>query len=206
MTRKISGSTPDSVGTPSPAPRRADARRTHERIVGTASTMVLEGRPLSMSSLAREAGVSRPTLYQHFPSTEDVLEAAVRRAVDLGQDAVEGVGEATVSPTGALARLLEYRWSSLAAYDELYRVAAEVLPPARMLRLHHRAQESLGTLIDEGRAVGEFRADLPTSWWVTVVYGLLHQAAHEVLAGRLTKEDAGSFLSATILSTLAVRS
>lgn len=168
--------------------------------------MVLQRRALTMSALAREAGVSRPTLYQHFPSTEDVLEAAVIRAVDLGQEDLAAAGEAAGSATEALVRLLEQRWSSLAAHDELHRVAADALPPGRMLSLHHQAQESLAVLIEAGRDAGELRADLPTSWLVAVVYGLLHQAAQEVLAGRLARDEAGDVLARTVLSALTADS
>lgn len=188
-----------------PAHRRSDARRTHARIVRAASQMVLGRRQITMSALAREAGVSRPTLYDHFTSTQDVLEAAVARAVALGQQVVDDVDAETASPTEALARLLQNRWRALADHDELHRLATETLPPGRMHALHRAAEESLTALVERGREAGDFRTDLPTSWLVTVVYGLLHQAAQEVLAGRLTKDEAGDLLSRTVLSTLARR-
>jgi AcrR family transcriptional regulator len=34
---------------------------------------------LSMSDVARQAGLSRPTLYRHFPSKQELMGAAVRR-------------------------------------------------------------------------------------------------------------------------------
>jgi len=51
---------------------RADARRNRDKLleVATASFATAEGRPVSLESIARDAGVGIGTLYRHFPSRE----------------------------------------------------------------------------------------------------------------------------------------
>jgi AcrR family transcriptional regulator len=56
---------------------RADARRNRERLleVATAAFAAAEGRPVSLESIAREAGVGIGTLYRHFSTREALIEA-----------------------------------------------------------------------------------------------------------------------------------
>jgi AcrR family transcriptional regulator len=59
---------------------RSDARRNREKLVqvATAAFATAEGRPVSLESIAREAGVGIGTLYRHFPSREALVEAIYR--------------------------------------------------------------------------------------------------------------------------------
>jgi AcrR family transcriptional regulator len=59
---------------------RSDARRNRERLLeaATASFAAAEGRPVSLESIAHDAGVGIGTLYRHFPSREALIEAVYR--------------------------------------------------------------------------------------------------------------------------------
>jgi AcrR family transcriptional regulator len=59
---------------------RADARRNRDRLleVAAAAFGAADGRPVSLESIAREAGVGIGTLYRHFPSRELLIEAVYR--------------------------------------------------------------------------------------------------------------------------------
>ncbi|BBZ73410.1 TetR/AcrR family transcriptional regulator [Mycobacterium paraseoulense] len=63
-----------------PGPSRSDARRNRERLleVATAAFTSAEGQPVSLESIAREAGVGIGTLYRHFPNREALVEAIYR--------------------------------------------------------------------------------------------------------------------------------
>jgi AcrR family transcriptional regulator len=61
-------------------PIRSDARRNRERLlhVATEAFASAEGRPVSLESIARDAGVGIGTLYRHFPNREALVEAIYR--------------------------------------------------------------------------------------------------------------------------------
>ena len=61
-------------------PIRSDARRNREKLleVATAAFAAAEGRPVSLESIARDAGVGIGTLYRHFASREALVEAIYR--------------------------------------------------------------------------------------------------------------------------------
>ncbi|OBH19787.1 TetR/AcrR family transcriptional regulator [Mycobacterium sp. E3247] len=57
---------------------RSDARRNRERLLEVATAAFSQGRPVSLESIAREAGVGIGTLYRHFPNREALVEAIYR--------------------------------------------------------------------------------------------------------------------------------
>ena len=62
---------------------RADARRNHEQLLKTASTLFREkGVMVPMKDIAREAGIGVGTLYSHFPHRADLIAAVFRNEVD----------------------------------------------------------------------------------------------------------------------------
>lgn len=83
-------------------PRRADARRNHDRLLAAARDAFAEsGAEASLDGIARRAGVASGTLYRHFPTRGDLIEAVlaeqITALVDLGErladhaDTVEAV-------------------------------------------------------------------------------------------------------------------
>src|ERR1700742_2618990 len=90
----------------SETPRRADARRNRERLIEAARELCAsEGTSVSLAAVAKAAGVGTGTAYRHFPTQEELVEAAYRCEIDRLRD---GAGEllATQPPDEALAAWL----------------------------------------------------------------------------------------------------
>ena len=73
-------------------PKRADARRNYEKLLAAAGdAFAQDGPAASLEDIARRAGVGIGTLYRHYPTRQDLLEAVYvdeveemsRRAADL---------------------------------------------------------------------------------------------------------------------------
>jgi AcrR family transcriptional regulator len=57
-------------------PKRADALRNYEKLISAArEAFAQDGTSTSLEQIARRAGVGIGTLYRHFPSRQDLLEA-----------------------------------------------------------------------------------------------------------------------------------
>jgi AcrR family transcriptional regulator len=62
---------------------RADAQRKYDRIVEVATQVIVEkGADTSLNEIARRAEVGPGTLYRHFPTREDLLDAVIKNWVE----------------------------------------------------------------------------------------------------------------------------
>src|SRR6516162_1841096 len=62
---------------------RTDAQRNRERILEVAKeAFSRSGANTSLDEIARQSGVGAGTLYRHFPTREDLLEAVYRTEVE----------------------------------------------------------------------------------------------------------------------------
>jgi AcrR family transcriptional regulator len=60
-------------------PLRADAQRNHDKLIAAAREVFAErGASGSLDEIAKRAGVGPGTLYRHFPTREDLIDALMR--------------------------------------------------------------------------------------------------------------------------------
>jgi AcrR family transcriptional regulator len=100
-------------------PNRADElrRRVAERNVAaildaTLAQLERDPRP-SLAAIAKTAGVSRPTLYAHFPTREDLVEATAKRALEEAQREIAAADIDDGPASDALQRLITAGWRGL---------------------------------------------------------------------------------------------
>jgi AcrR family transcriptional regulator len=67
---------------------RADAQRNRERILAAAYRAFAEDPKVSLTAIARLAGIGPGTLYRHFPTREDLILAVYQQEVQALVDAV----------------------------------------------------------------------------------------------------------------------
>jgi TetR/AcrR family transcriptional regulator, mexCD-oprJ operon repressor len=178
--------------------RRAIADRNRAAILDAVETMLAQRTPLSMAAVASAAGVSRPTLYAHFRTLGDVIEAAVARAVDNSLASIEAADTGTGPAAEALERMVEASWGHLATVQALAHGAAEYLPPEHLRRTHAPLMALTAQVVERGRRDGTIRADLPTTWLVTAYYALIHNADDLARTQAMKREGALAVLKTTL--------
>ncbi|NIK59824.1 TetR/AcrR family transcriptional regulator [Kribbella shirazensis] len=182
--------------------RRADAERNAETILSVTRDLLVGGSAPTMSEVAAAAGVTRMTLYGHFATREVLLEAVVRRAVAETDDALIALDLDALDVDEALDRLVRTSWPMLDRHRKVRLAAIDQLGHAALRDQHDAAFRHVDQLIARGQKDGVYRADLTREWLVATFYAVLHAAADEVDAGRLTSEAAPTTLVATLRSLL----
>lgn len=190
-----------STGT-APRRRRADAERSIAKIVAAARHELGRNPGASVDDVARAAGVGRMTLYGHFRSRAELIEAALGAALVSGDETLSIV-DLTGDAREAMERLLTASWTLVAESEGLLAAADGVLPAETLRRMHDRPAERVSTLIRRGRDDGVFRTDLPLTWLTSAVHMLVKGAAGEVRAGRLAAAEAPRVVSASVLGLLS---
>jgi outer membrane protein TolC/AcrR family transcriptional regulator len=168
--------TPERPDVPSWQERQ---RRLREDAVLDAAAELLAERGLaatSMDEIAARVGVSKPTLYQHFPSKDAVAVAVLLRrfawaAADLAR--AEAAVAAGAPARGELERVLH---EVLARRAGLWATRVEVPPALAASPALAAARDAvwarLGALVDGAKREGSCRRDVPTPVIVRMFAGL----------------------------------
>ncbi|WP_440073862.1 TetR/AcrR family transcriptional regulator [Streptosporangium sp. OZ121] len=182
--------------------RRADAERSIARIVSAARKLLSSDPDASVDDIAKAAGVGRMTLYGHFRTRAELVEAALVDALRAGEEALSSV-DLTGDARDALARLLDSSWALVAESMALSSAAQKALPAGRVRELHAAPARRVEELIRRGQDDGAFRTDLPISWLINVLHYILKGAAEESRAGRMETSETARVVIATAQAILA---
>ncbi len=108
-----------------PASRREDPRpqRTRQALIDAAIRLSQSGSPLSVTAVAREAGVSRAGFYVHYSGLDELAISASRDAVGHIVDAYSGDGHRTTEDVYEGYRA----WvTHISEFRPLYRAVSEL--------------------------------------------------------------------------------
>jgi AcrR family transcriptional regulator len=184
--------------------KRADAQRNRDAIMDAALTCLGQNPSASMAEIAQAAGVGRVTLYGHFSSRDELIDAVFERTMGRAEaelTAVDLGGEAR----GAMERLVRSSWRIVAESHALLGAAEAALSPERIRSHHHQPMARVAALITRGQVEGSFRADQPIEWLTACFHTILHAGATEVRAGRLTEATAARIIPDTVTALLSPR-
>jgi AcrR family transcriptional regulator len=136
------------------APRRADARRNHERVFAAALEVFDEhGLQGTIPQVADRAGVGKATVYRSYPTKEDLVDAVTRyRLTELERSIAPALAEA--DPYTAFSGYVTRLFESLAGD----RLLSEVLAELRSATTDRMLAELVG-LMEVAKETGQVRAD-----------------------------------------------
>ena len=174
--------------------RRSDARRSVNAILNAARTVLGERPDATMGDIATAAGVTRQTVYAHFPSRDALIFALIEAARVEGLATIDAARVDTAPPADALAQFLDISWQLLGRYPLLFDPALNRIPRLDGSDPHLAVTAQLEKLIRRGQRVGDFDRTASASWVAAAILALGHTAAEQVAAGRLTTSKAAAML------------
>ena len=181
--------------------RRADAERSIAAILDAAVKVLNERPEASMAEIARAAGLTRQTVYAHYSSREELLQAVIERETAGAVAALEAARLGEGPPEEALRRLLDVTWD---AALQLVRVPLPRVSAEEEYELHRPILEPVEKLIRRGQRAGAFDRRLKPAWLGAVFIMLSHTAAEELAAGRLSPAEARRAREQSILRVFGV--
>jgi len=180
---------------------RSDSRRNRDAILVAAARCLTENPSATLADIAQAAGIGRVTLYGHFSSRAELLTALLHTTMVRVDTELSGV-DLSGTAWDAMDALIASSWRVLSDVNTLRGVVEQALPDATMHDSHGDPRVRLVELLDRGRADGSFRSDQSVGWQVACYFSILHGAASEIRAGRLTQDEVQSLLPQTIRSVL----
>ncbi|GAA3041267.1 TetR/AcrR family transcriptional regulator [Streptosporangium longisporum] len=188
--------------------RRSDGERSAAAVLAAAVEVLGRQPDAKVEEIAAAAGVTRQTVYAHYPSRPLLVAAVVDH---LTAETVAALDLADVdgrTATETLLSWLDVTWRMFDRYRLLLHssvTAADPADTAESDRQHATVAERLGRLIERGQAAGEFDGGLDPAWLVSATVALGHAAGGEVAAGRMTGAQASAALCHSVLRVYGAR-
>ncbi len=152
-----------------------------EAILDTTQALMVElgYNQMSMDDVAARVGISKATLYQHFPSKEELVINVIVRSMQRSEQFIHQQDPS--SP--ALARLECVIRNALEHRAELW--TARIMLPAASVPMHplyqaqaQRLNTALAHLVDTAKAEGDISARLPTAIIVLMMRGIMREGSY----------------------------
>lgn len=154
-------------------PLRADAARNRGKLLATATTVFGQrGLDAPLEDIARRAGVSIGTLYNHFPTREALVDAIFPgRLLVLERFALAALAEA--DPWQGFVLFVEGLFT-LQAQDQGLNdaLARRVSPPPLVREARHRGFQHADEIIARAQRAGELRPDFEAADLVPLMWAL----------------------------------
>jgi AcrR family transcriptional regulator len=153
---------------------RADAQRNYTSLLQAAREAVTaRGADISLEDVARSAGVAIGTLYRHFPTRQDLLEAVFLDETNELRMYAEELASAP-NPLDALIRWLRLQMDFAARGRSMGAavMAAKHVPGTRMYAANVAMHQAGAVLLQRAQAANQIRTDVNILDVVRLVYGI----------------------------------
>ena len=143
-----------------------------------------------VSDIAREAGMASGTIYLYFRTKDDIIITLFREKM---AQWLADLRKAIASEPGAIAkvrRVVALHFSMLESHPDLAEVVQVELRQGQKFLRGAAAQEVtsyfalIGSILEEGIAVGQIRRDLPVKVATKMLFGAMDQMATSWVLGK----------------------
>jgi AcrR family transcriptional regulator len=151
---------------------RSDARRNRERLVASARELfAASGVDVSVEEITHHAGLGMGTLYRHFPTKEELVDAVLEDAfAEVVQAAEQAAAEedAWAGFTGFLERVFEQHAANRGLKDVLATRGHGLRREAMRARIRPLVRRMIERAQEQGTLRRDFAAeDVPLLFWTT---------------------------------------
>lgn len=152
---------------------RADAARNRDRLVTAATSLFAErGLDAPLDEIARRAGVSIGTLYNHFPTREALFDAIFPQRL-AALDSIAAAAAAEPDPWQGFVTFVHGTIDMQTEDRGLNDALAQRVPVSdQVVEACHRGFRHMAEIIDRAKASGQLRADFEVADFATLVWAM----------------------------------
>jgi AcrR family transcriptional regulator len=167
---------------PQPAQRkpRADAQRNRERILEVAKqAFTRRGANTSLDDIASEAGVGPGTLYRHFPTREELLQAVYRSEMEKLAAAEQKFAQ-SMAPLEALRAWLLLFVDAIETKQIIAPALSTLIgdPKKVFAASYAQMQEAIHALVERAIRSGDLRKDIDPMDLLRALVGVAYVPSH----------------------------
>ncbi len=181
-------------------PRRADWERNRRQLIETSIDLLAVDPDLSIQQIAEAAGIGRTTVYRHFKSRDELLEAVIAEVMARARRTLTGAVVAPGEPERSIRNLSAALIGIALTYGRL--IASRESDSDAFDAAKVAADSPTWIFLTEALERGEVRADLPQDWLRTVMQTVTLTAVAEVDAGTFGEAEAQRLAADTLVAIL----
>lgn len=180
--------------------RHAIRPSTLEAILEAALRLFHADSGVTMSEIAKAAGIGRATLHRHFQNKDDLIQALSARCMEEMNAAVLAT-DSTDKP--AVVRLHAMLKSAIPLGDRYAFLSFERMEDEHLQSAYQEQLTWTSALIEQLKTEQAIAKDVPTSWAVAQVDQVIWTAWTAVWNSELTTDDAADLAQRTLLKGLS---
>ena len=189
--------------TTSPRTLKEKQRQEREALILQAAEEVLMEKgyhETSIDEIASRVGIAKGTVYLHFASKEDLVFALFEQDLEKFQQLVDSTVVSELTARAKMEAILHVLYGSffskrfqllysLSNSADLRRIFVE--KKGCMREIWERISALMTTLLEEGKAAGEFDTTIPTSVMVSAFFSLLSPKSYDrlMVEGQMSQEE-----------------
>jgi TetR/AcrR family transcriptional regulator, fatty acid metabolism regulator protein len=195
---------------PLTAPRSWKEKQRQERealILQVAEEVLMEKGyyETSIDEIAARVGISKGTVYLHFPSKEDLVGAIFERDTQKFLEQVETILPSALTARGKMEAILQIISGSL--FNQRMQLLYSLSNSAELRRtllgkkacmrdVWERLSARMTSVLEEGKAAGEFDSTIPTAVMLSAFFNLLLPRSYErlMVEGQMSAEEVAKYL------------
>lgn len=159
----------------------------------------------SIDEIASRVGIAKGTVYLHFPSKEDLVVAILRRDIQQLLAKVDEVMNTAATTRDKVAAILHCMYGDI--FVKRMQLLYSVYNSGDAKRqwkehggtlggLWEQLATKMSTLLEQGKAAGEFDTHIPTSIMLCAFFSLLSPKSYErlMVEGQITGDELATYL------------
>jgi AcrR family transcriptional regulator len=187
-----------------PHPHTSDpATSADQRITHAAIALITEHGlgGVSMSALAKTAGVSRQTLYNHYPDVESIVAAAITEHNKEALTQLDTSLSLCATPGDKITHFIRH-FAALGAHSHTHQLehGLSAVAQGQLADYDNAIDERIQAAIEQGIKTGAFRRDLNATTDTTLIHSLLRGVQQ---AAARTPTDAAAIVQSGTRTVLA---
>jgi AcrR family transcriptional regulator len=171
-------------------------RRDSATLLDVVAEVLVANLSASMAEVASAAGIGRTTLHKHYATRDDLLRAVAHRAIDLWEQALDGIPDdeqdggllAAITAMIPVGPQLAFLWRT---------PALEQFP--ELIKRSIAAEDRCRTVLLRAQRLGVIAAGIPDWWLLDTFLSLIYSASLAVGNGKLAPLDAPGLTMRTLL-------
>jgi len=138
-------------------------------VEAAAAVLVERGEQASMADVAAAAGMARATVYRYFPNREALFEALGRLAVEEAGERLQAGRLDEIAVSEAFERAVR----ALVGVGDSFVVVSRDSARPDSEEFERQVASPLRGLVERAQSLGEVRDDLPASWLMESLIGIV---------------------------------